>query len=131
MKKSVLFVCVENSCRSQMAEGLVKKMGNTLLEAYSAGSSPSGMVNEKAIEVMKEEGIDISKNRSKGFDELSVKNFDAVITLGCKDICPFIPADNHIEWLIIDPKGKNIDFFKKTRDQLKERITLLIERLSQ
>ena len=129
-RKKILFVCVENSCRSQMAEGLAKVIGKGVIEAYSAGSSPSGEVNETAIALMREDGIDISGSKSKGFDELPVKNFDIVITLGCKDTCPFIPADNHIEWLIKDPKGKDIAFFKQTKDQIKERITLLIERLS-
>jgi arsenate reductase (thioredoxin) len=130
-RKKILFVCVENSCRSQIAEGLAKTIGKGVIEAYSAGSSPSGKVNEDAIKVMEEEGIDIANNKSKGFDELPIKDFDIVITLGCKDTCPFIPADNHIEWLIKDPKGKDIAFSKQTKDQIKERITLLIERLSQ
>ncbi len=129
-RKKILFICVENSCRSQIAEGLAKTIGKGVIEAYSAGSAPSGKVNEDAIKVMEEEGIDIANNKSKGFDELPVKNFDIVITLGCKDTCPFILADNHIEWLIKDPKGKDIAFFKQTKDQIKERITLLIERLS-
>jgi arsenate reductase (thioredoxin) len=129
--KKILFVCVENSCRSQMAEGLAKVIGKGVIEAYSAGSRPSGKVNETAVSVMGEEGIHISGYYSKGFSDLPVKKFDIAITLGCKDTCPFIPAANHVEWAIADPKGKDISFFKKTRDQIKEKITLLVERLDE
>lgn len=125
----ILFVCVENSCRSQMAEGFVRHLGKGLIEAYSAGSRPSGAVNSDAIAVMAEAGIDISKAVSKGFDSLPVKDFDYAITLGCKDHCPFVPAHNHIEWDIEDPKGKDMEFFRKTRDRIREKIELLIERI--
>ena len=119
--KTVLFVCVENSCRSQMAEGIVRHFGKGILEAYSAGSKPSGIINPGALEVMREFGIDISKQKSKGFSDLPIKIFDYVITLGCKDICPFVPADKHIEWEIDDPKGKDLDFFRKVRDEIKNK----------
>ncbi|MBN1914211.1 MAG: arsenate reductase ArsC [Candidatus Omnitrophica bacterium] len=128
--KKVLFICVENSCRSQMAEGFAKKLGYGIIEAYSAGSRPSGEVNPDAIRVMQEEGIDISENRSKSFQELPVKEFDFVITLGCKDTCPFIPAENHIEWDVDDPKGKNIDVFRKIKDQIKSKVQLFVERVA-
>jgi protein-tyrosine-phosphatase len=127
--KKLLFVCVENSCRSQMAEALAKNMASGILQAYSAGSRPSGIVNPNAIDVMKEEQIDISNAESKGFDKLPVKDFDYVITLGCKDICPYVPAENHIEWDIKDPKGKDIEFFRRTRDNIKDRITDLIKEI--
>jgi len=118
----VLFVCVENSCRSQIAEGFAKYLGKNTIEAYSAGSNPSGIVNPCAIEVMKEEGIDISCAKSKGFAELLIKEFDLTITMGCKDNCPFLPTQKHIEWQIPDPKGKDLEFFRKTRDMVKEKI---------
>jgi arsenate reductase (thioredoxin) len=127
-KKSVLFVCIENSCRSQMAEGLVKHFAAGNLEIYSAGSKPLGTINLDAIEVMSEIGINISRQKSKGFNELKVKKFDYVITLGCQDICPFVPADKHIEWKIEDPKGKDINFFRKTRDQIKREVADFIEK---
>jgi len=124
---TVLFVCVENSCRSQMAEGFAKEMGEGILRAYSAGSRPSGEVNPMAISVMSEAGIDISRNGSKGFNRLPVKEFDYVITLGCKDICPLVPAKEHIEWHIDDPKGRGIEFFRKVRDDIRGKVADLVE----
>lgn len=130
MKKRILFVCVENSCRSQMAEGFAKYFSKGNLEVFSAGSKPKGEINPLAVEVMKEIGIDISGQISKGFSDLPVRNFDYVITLGCKDICPFFPADRHIEWQIDDPQGKDINFFRKVRDQIKDKVKLLIEEIN-
>ena len=126
MPKKILFVCVENSCRSQMAEGIAKHLGKGILEVYSAGSKPKGEVDPNAVKVMEEINIDISSYKSKGFNEVPIRNFDYVITLGCKDICPFFPAEKHIEWHIDDPKGKDIDSFRKTRDTLKYKIEQLI-----
>jgi arsenate reductase len=120
--KKVLFVCIENSCRSQMAEGLAREFGKDILEAYSAGSKPSREVNPNAIKVMKEIDIDISSYKPKGFKDLPIKTFDYVITLGCGDICPFIPAKEHIDWLIDDPKGKEIEYFRKTRDFIEDKV---------
>ena len=127
--KKILFVCVENSCRSQMAEGFAKKLGQGKIEVHSAGSNPSGKVEEMAIQVMKEKGIDISGQKSKGFGDLKEKNFDYVITLGCKDVCPFVPARQRIEWDIPDPKGKPIEVFRNTRDVIEREIRQFIENL--
>jgi arsenate reductase len=124
--KKVLFVCIENSCRSQMAEGFARHLAKGMLEPYSAGSRPSGKVNPDAIQVMQEDGVDITAQRSKGFDELAVKDLDMVITLGCNDVCPFVPSKKHIEWKIDDPKGKDLEFFRKVRDDIKEKVEKLI-----
>jgi len=124
--KTVLFVCVENSCRSQMADGFAKVLGEGKLQSYSCGSRPGGKVDPVAIKVMQEAGIDISQAQPKGCLGLGVKEFDYLITMGCSDICPFVPAREHIDWQIEDPKGKNEDFFRKTRDLIKEKIELLI-----
>ena len=129
--KKVLFVCIENSCRSQIAEGFAKSLGKNVIEAYSAGSRPSGKVNPAAIQVMREIGIDISGQKSKGFLELPVKEFDYVITLGCQDICPFVPACEHIEWQISDPKDKGIDFFRKVRDEIKSEVEKIIQNVKE
>jgi len=118
--KKVLFVCVGNSCRSQMAEGFARFFGGGMLEPYSAGSRPFGRVDPIAIKVMKEAGIDISSQRSKGFDELGVKEFDMVITLGCGDVCPFVPAKKHVNWQIEDPKGGEIEHFRMIRDRIRD-----------
>jgi len=125
--KRVLFVCVENSCRSQMADGFAKVLGKGKIESYSAGSMPSGKVDPDAIEAMQKIGIDISAAKSKGFNDLTVKDFDYVIAMGCKDTCPFVSAKEHIDWQIEDPKGKGEYFFYKTRDLIKEKVEQLIK----
>ena len=127
--KKVLFVCVENSCRSQMAEGLARHMGKGVLEAYSAGSKPSSLVNPLAITVMAEIGIDISAQKSKGFSDLTEKHFDYVVTLGCRDVCPFVPADKHIEWQIEDPRGKGIQTFREVREQIKKNLAAFVDKV--
>lgn len=128
--KKILFVCVENSSRSQMAEAFANFLGKGIVEAYSAGSRPSGAVNESAIKVMHHAGIDISHAKSKGFDGLPIKEFDYVITMGCKDTCPIIPAKKHMEWDIEDPKGKGIDVFINVRDVIKNKVREFIEEIS-
>ena len=127
--KKILFVCVENSCRSQIAEGIANNLAKGSLRAYSAGSNASGKVNPDAIKVMREDGIDISGAKSKGFEDLAVKDFDHVITLGCKDVCPFVPAGDHIEWEIEDPKGKDIETFRRVRDIIKKNVKELISKI--
>jgi len=129
--KKILFVCIENSCRSQIAEGFAKTIGDGLVEVYSAGSRPSGKVNPLAQQVMQEIGIDISTHRPKGFNELPVKKFDYVITLGCQDVCPFVPADKHIEWNIPDPKDKEIGYFRIVRDEIRQRVEELIKNIKE
>lgn len=128
----ILFVCVENSCRSQIAEGLVNHLSkkiNKKIKAYSAGSKPIGKVDPLAIEVMREINIDISLQKSKNFKDLFTKNFDYVVTLGCKEICPFVPAKKYVHWKIEDPKGKDIEFFRKIRDKIKKKIEELLKEI--
>ena len=122
----IVFVCVENSCRSQMAEGFAKVFGKGRVEAFSAGSRPSGKINQTAVEVMKEIGVDISKQGSKGFDALPYKEFDLLITMGCGDECPFVPAKKRIDWQIRDPKGQSIEVFREVRDQIREKVLNLL-----
>ncbi|OGC05153.1 hypothetical protein A2276_04335 [candidate division WOR-1 bacterium RIFOXYA12_FULL_43_27] len=125
-KVRILFVCVENSCRSQIAEGFAKKYGGDKVEVYSAGSKPSGLVNPDAVEVMKEAGIDISGQASKGFEQLPYNKFDLIVTMGCQDVCPFFPAKEKIDWQIEDPKGKGIEVFRKVRDEIGEKVKGLL-----
>lgn len=125
--KTVLFVCIENSCRSQMAEGFAKHLGGGRWQAYSAGSRPSGVIHPIAIQVMQEAGIDISRQASKGFDDLPIDMFDYVVSMGCRDFCPFAPAKERIEWNIADPKDKYIDFFREVRDKIKEKVLSVIK----
>ena len=112
-----------------MAEGFAKNLGKGVVEVYSAGSKPSGKVDPIAIEVMKEKGIDISSYKSKGFYDLPVKDFDYSVTFGCKDICPFVPADRYIEWAIPDPKGKDKEFFRKTASIIESKVMTLIKEI--
>lgn len=125
-KIRVLFVCVENSCRSQMAEGLARKLGHGVLEAWSAGSHPSGMLNERAVELLKERGIDISGHLSKGLDELPKVSWDYVVTMGCGDACPFVASKAKLDWDIPDPKALPREEFRKVRDAIEEKVWELI-----
>lgn len=127
LKKKVLFVCIGNACRSQMAEGYARALGRDVLEPYSAGSKPAGFVAEEAIEAMREEGIDISDHYSKGFADLPVKDFDYIITMACQDTCPYLPAKEQLHWDIPDPIGRGPVFFRQVRDQIKENVLALIE----
>jgi len=125
--KTILFVCVENSCRSQIAEGFARKIGGGRVRAFSGGSRPSGVVNPAAIEVMREVGIDLSTHHSKSFEELGAEKFDIVVTMGCGDACPFIQAALRIDWQIPDPKGKSREFFCEIRDKIRDHITRLFK----
>jgi len=109
-----------------MAEGFAKALGKGKIEAFSAGSKPSGTIDPGSVEVMKEIGIDISPQKSKGFFDLPYKGFDYVVTMGCKDICPFFPSKEKLTWEIEDPKGNPLDFFRKTRDQIENKVKELI-----
>src|SRR5437016_5611882 len=124
MGAKVLFVCVENSCRSQMAEGFAKALG---LEAWSAGSKPSGKVNATAVAVMKERGIDLSVHGSKGLSDLPTQTWDYVITMGCGDACPFVPAKAKRDWALPDPKTLPLDEFRKVRDEIERRVKELTD----
>jgi protein-tyrosine-phosphatase len=127
-KKRVLFVCIENSCRSQMAEAFARLYAGNMLEASSAGSRPSGEVNPKAVVVMAELGYDLAKHRSKSLGEIPQVRYDYVITMGCGDECPFIPAENHEDWDIPDPKDLPLDEFRKVRDLIRQRVEELVAR---
>ena len=129
--RRVLFVCVENSCRSQMAEGFAKNLGADTIEAYSAGSRPSGVVNPKAIAAMKDVGADITSHSSLGFNALPDYEWDAVVTMGCGDACPFIPAKRRIDWDLPDPAKMSHDDFNKVRDNIRRRVEELIESLKE
>lgn len=126
---TVLFICVQNSCRSQMAEGFARKLGAGVIEPYSAGSKPSGRVEPNAVAVMKERGIDISSQGSKGFSDLPVKQVDYLVTMGCQDTCPIYPTISQIDWKLEDPAGKPIEDFRRVRDEIEGRVAGLIEEI--
>jgi arsenate reductase (thioredoxin) len=128
--KKVLFVCVENSCRSQMAEAFAKIHGEGIIEAYSSGSRPSGIVNPKAIASMVEVGYDLSKHSSVGLDEIPQEEYEYAITMGCGDECPMIPANNREDWSLPDPKHMEPEEFAKVRDIIEAEVKVLISNVS-
>lgn len=127
MMKRVLFVCVENSCRSQMAEGFAKQIGKGVIEAYSAGSEPSGVVNSKAIAAMKEVGMDISSFKSKGFDSVPAAECDIIITMGCGADTPSLPARIRLDWDLPNPKDMTQEEFNQVRDEIRDRVVSLVK----
>ena len=132
MKKKLLFVCIENSNRSQMSQAFATIIGGNNVEAYSAGSKPSGIVNPKAIAAMKELGYDLSTHDSKSLEEVKqFAPFDAVVTMGCGDACPWMPAKRFVDWQIPDPKYLEQADFNKVRDMIREKVDALIASLDE
>ena len=127
--KRVLFVCVENANRSQMAEAFARILGGGAVEAYSAGSRPSGMVNPKAIEAMHELEYDLSAHGSKSLDELPEVEFDFVATMGCGDACPMVRARQRADWSIPDPKYLPPDEFRVVRDLIRDKVQATLDQL--
>lgn len=127
--KRVIFVCVENSNRSQMAEAFARIHGAGKVEAFSSGSRPSGRVNPKAIEAMKELGYDLTTHGSKGLDEFNGKDFDAAVTMGCGDECPLVLAKRRIEWKIPDPRDMTPEEFRGVRDLIETKVKELLAEL--
>jgi protein-tyrosine-phosphatase len=125
-RKKLLFVCIENSNRSQMSQAFAKILGGDAVEAYSAGSKPSGIVHPKAIASMAELGYDLSKHDSKSLDDIPDIEYDAVVTMGCGDACPFVKAKRRIDWQIPDPKHMPPEEFRQVRDLIKSRIGELL-----
>ena len=128
-KKSVLCVCIENSCRSQMAEAFAHLYAQDSIQAYSAGSRPSGQINAKAISVMAQLGYDLDSHSSKSLSEIPQVKYDYVITMGCGDECPFIPAEVHEDWDLPDPKMLPLEEFRQVRDRIGERVKELAARI--
>lgn len=126
----ILFACVGNSARSQMAEGFCKRLAGDRVECRSGGSKPLGYVLPEAIAVMNEKSIDISKNPSRGFDEPWVAGCDRIITMGCgDDACPAFIGKRIEDWDLPDPKGRPIEEFRNVRDEIEKRVRLLLREL--
>ena len=123
---NLLFVCIENSNRSQMAEGFARALGRDRVAAFSAGSRPSGQINPRAIQFMKEKGIDLTVQLSKGLDDLPRVNWDYIVTMGCGDACPTLPAMHRLDWELQDPKHLPDDGFRAIRDQIEGLISGLL-----
>jgi arsenate reductase len=128
-KPSVLFVCVHNAGRSQMAAGFMSHLGQGRVEVLSAGSAPKDSINPIAVAAMAEIGIDISKNSPKVLTNDAVEQSDAVITMGCGDVCPFYPGKRYEDWVLDDPAGQGIESVRVIRDEIKVRVETLLAEL--
>jgi len=127
--KTVLFVCVENSNRSQMAEAFARMHGEGRVEAASAGSRPSGKVNPKAVAAMQELGYDLTAHASKGLDDFNGRNIDMAVTMGCGDECPLVKAGQRVDWKIPDPRDMTPEEFRDVRDLIERKVKDLLANL--
>lgn len=125
-KPSVLFVCVHNAGRSQMAAGYLQALAGDRVEVLSAGSAPKAQINPLAVEVMREEGIDIANNIPKVLTDEAVQASDVVITMGCGDACKFYPGKRYEDWQLDDPAGQGIEHVRVIRDDIRLRVEQLI-----
>jgi protein-tyrosine-phosphatase len=128
-RRQVIFVCVENSNRSQMAEAFARLHGGDTVEAFSAGSRPSGRVNPKAVQAMREVGYDLTTHTSKGLDQFHGQVFDAAVTMGCGDECPRVIAQRREDWRIPDPKELPPEQFNAVRDLIERKVRELLTTL--
>jgi arsenate reductase (thioredoxin) len=128
MKKRVLFVCIENANRSQMAEAFARIHGGEAVEACSAGSAPSGRINPRAVQFMAELGYDLTAHASKSLEDIEGQ-FDAVVTMGCGDSCPWVPARRREDWNLPDPKHLDDAGYRRVRDEISARVATLLASL--
>ncbi|WP_127126333.1 arsenate reductase ArsC [Georgenia sp. SYP-B2076] len=128
-RPSVMFVCVHNAGRSQMAAAWLAHLAQGAIEVRSAGSAPADQVNPAAVEAMAEVGIDIAAEKPKVLTTEAVKESDVVITMGCGDACPIFPGKRYEDWELVDPAGKNVDGVRPVRDEIKTRVEELIASL--
>ncbi len=128
-KPTVLFVCVHNAGRSQMAAGFMRELSKGRVEVLSAGSAPKESINPVAIQVMNELGIDIANNVPKILTTEAVQESDAVITMGCGDVCPVFPGKKYEDWVLEDPAGKDLETVRMIRDQIKGHVEALLAEL--
>lgn len=126
---SVLFVCVHNAGRSQMAAGYLRHLGGDRIQVFSAGSAPAESLNPVAVEVMAEEGIDISGSAPRLLSVDAVRESDVVVTMGCGDACPVFPGKRYEDWVLADPAGQSPDTVRLIRDEIKARVTILLGEL--
>ena len=123
---TVLFVCVHNAGRSQMAAGYLQRLAGDRVRVFSAGSAPADSINPGAVTAMAEEGIDITHNTPELLDTETVRDSDVVITMGCGDACPIFPGKRYEDWVLEDPAGQGIDAIRRIRDEIKARVTELL-----
>ena len=128
-KPTVLFVCVHNAGRSQMAAGYLRHLGGDRVEVLSAGSAPAETINPVAVQAMAEEGIDIAGEQPKILTTDAVQTSDVVITMGCGDTCPYYPGKRYEDWVLNDPAGQGIEAVRPIRDEIRRRIESLLAEL--
>ena len=128
-KKTVMFVCVHNAGRSQMAAGFMRSLGGERIEVLSAGSAPKDSINPVAVEAMAELGIDIANQKPKILTPEAVQESDVVITMGCGDACPYYPGKRYEDWKLDDPAGQGIDSVRVIRDEIKSRVETLLSEI--
>lgn len=128
-KPSVLFVCVHNAGRSQMAAGFLRHLAGDAVEVRSAGSQPADQINPVVVEAMKEAGIDIADQKPKILTPEDAEASTVVITMGCGDVCPYYPGQNHLDWELDDPAGQGIDAVRAIRDEIHDRVKALLAEL--
>jgi arsenate reductase len=128
-KTNILFICIGNMCRSPMAEGFARSMGNDFVEAFSAGIHPTGVISEDAIIIMEEKGIDISYQRSKGLEDIRLDEIDIIVSMTGFPLDQILPADYRgktYDWQVDDPIGRPVDVFRRVRDEIEDRVTTLL-----
>ena len=128
--KNILFVCIENSNRSQMAQAFATIHGHGAVKAYSAGSKPSGKINPKAIAAMQDLGYDLSRHDSKSLEQIPDVEYEYAVTMGCGDACPFVKAVNREDWAIPDPRDMNEEDFRKVRDLIEQKVKALLKKIA-
>ena len=129
-KPTVLFVCIHNAGRSQMAAGYLRHLAGDRIDVLSAGSAPAASINPMAVLAMAEEGIDIAAEQPKILTTDAVKESDVVITMGCGDTCPFFPGKRYEDWVLDDPAGQGVDAVRPIRDEIRRRVEALIAELT-
>lgn len=129
MTPTVLFVCVHNAGRSQMAAGYLRHLAGDRVQVLSAGSQPADRINPVAVEAMAEEGIDITAEAPKVLTTESVQESDVVVTMGCGDECPFFPGKRYEDWVLDDPAGQGIESVRPIRDEIRDRVEALVAEL--
>ena len=129
MRPGVLFLCVHNAGRSQMAAGFMRTLGGDSVEVFSAGSEPAASLNPAAVEAMREVGIDIAAETPRRWSEEMIGLVDVVVTMGCGDACPYVPGTRYVDWEIEDPAGKDLDLVRPIRDELERRVKALLAEL--
>ena len=127
---SVMFLCVHNAGRSQMAAGYLRALAGERVRVFSGGSEPADQVNPVAVAAMAEEGIDISSHTPQRWDEEAIRAVDVVVTMGCGDTCPYFPGKRYLDWELEDPAGKSIEEVRPIRDEIKRRVEGLLAELS-